>query len=91
MNVLESEGGYNIYAGANYHRVAEYNKDCGFYEFLHKFHINMILFGGRLQHDERFEKDKQWKDFLSNYKDFGFVKRTIPNSGFELFLVQNIK
>ncbi len=59
-------------------------KIVDFNEFLHKIEINMILLGGRLQHDARFIQDSEWRDFLRNYKDFGFIKKTVPNSGFEI-------
>ncbi len=91
INLLESEGGYNIYAKSNYHRIAEYQKYSGFNDFREKNNINMILVGGRLLHDKRFSNDIQWTNFLNNYKEFGFIKKSIPNSGFDIILADYLK
>ena len=90
VNVLESEGGYNIYAGSNYNRIAEYQKKSGFYDFKNGYKINMVLLGGRLQHDKRFIEDSEWLYFLKNYKKFGFIKKNVPNSGFVILLNQTL-
>lgn len=82
VNLLEANGGFDVYLGDNFHRVAEYQKSEseGFYKFLKKRHINAIILNDDLNNDARFRGDGDWHDFLRNYRDFGFVELPIPNT-----------
>lgn len=91
VNMLEAEGGYNIYVGDNYTRVPEYAKDSPFVEFLSKRAINMIVLSPRLAKDVRFRDDPQWHSFLNAPESFGFVQMPIPGvEGRILFVKKEI-
>jgi hypothetical protein len=79
VNLLEAEGGYGIYVGSNYHRVAEYSKQSSFNTFLRDNVINMVVVSDGLKKDHRFQHDPEWQSFLAKPSSFGF--RTIAVSG----------
>jgi hypothetical protein len=80
VNVLEAEGGYGIYVGDNYHRVAEYDKKTSFNQFLADRNIGMIVITDHLKNDTRFRNDKEWEFFLSNYASKGYREIDIPHT-----------
>lgn len=80
VNVLEAEGGYGIYMGDNYHRVAEYDKKTGFNHFLVDNDIGMIVVTDHLKNDSRFRNDKEWEFFLSHYASMGYREIDIPHT-----------
>ena len=79
INVLEAEGGYGIYVGKNYNRIAEYDKRLPFGELLVKKSIDMIVLSDRLSKDVRFRDDPQWHSFINGPSSFGFTRVEIPN------------
>lgn len=84
VNLLEADGGYNIYLGENFKRVAEYDKDCEFDKFLKKRNINMIVVSGKLLNFNAFKEDPQWIAFLNNPHPFKVYK--IPSANRYLFV-----
>jgi hypothetical protein len=80
VNLLEEDGGYNIYLSNNYHWVAGYNKAEGFDQFLSDNHINMIVVSSDLSGDTRYQDDPEWEAFLADYPSLGYVEMGIPNS-----------
>ena len=79
INILEAEGGYGIYVGDNYKRVAEYSKKAPWSIFIEENEINMIILSESLKKDVRFINDHEWQDFLENPTAWGFNYQEIPN------------
>jgi hypothetical protein len=77
VNILEAEGGYNVYLGKNYTRIAEIQKNDGFYDFLSDKKINMIVLSKTLLKDSRFSNDKEWQDFNRNFHKHFFKKQCL--------------
>lgn len=90
VNMLEAEGGYYIYLGDNFHRIAEYDKTVNFNIFLHERRINMIVLTEGLEQDSRFKTDEEWKDFLNNYTTLGYLKLDIPKTNRKLFVDEQL-
>jgi hypothetical protein len=86
VNLLEAEGGYHIYLGDNFHRVAEYDKNTDFNRFLQLRNINMIVVSDQLLKDTRFRDDTDWLDFLAAYPTFGYVEMDVPHTDRKLFI-----
>ncbi len=79
VTLLEAEGGYDIYVGSQYHRVAEYDKDKPWDLFMAEKGINMILLSEGLAKDTRFVQDYEWRRFLDDPSKYGFGYLEIPN------------
>lgn len=90
VNLLEAEGGYGIYVGDNFQRVAEYDKNTNFNAFLSDRKINMIVVTDRLRNDTRFRDDEEWKFFLSNCATSGYEKMNIPNTDRQLIVSKKL-
>jgi len=86
VTVLEAEGGYHIYLGDNFRRVAEYDKNTGFNHFLSSRNINMIVLSNLLQKDTRFKDDAEWQHFLIEYSNLGYRDINIPNTDRKLMV-----
>jgi hypothetical protein len=80
VNLLEAEGGYHIYLGDNFHRVAEDDKNSGFGRFLADRSINMIVVTATLLEDARFHDDLEWLEFLANHRRSEYVQMDVPNT-----------
>ena len=80
VNLLEAEGGYDIYLGDNYRRVAQYSKNQNFNRFMVERKINMIVISNVFQKDVRYREDREWRRFVKNCTSLGFVKVCVPNS-----------
>lgn len=80
INILEAEGGYNIYMSNNFQRVAEYDKDTTFFDYIEQKKINMIVVSSRLKDDTRFNTDQEWNLFLNEYESLGYTKIPILQS-----------
>jgi hypothetical protein len=91
VNLLEAEGGYNIYLGSNYNRVPEYAKNTNFNEFLIQKNINMIILSGTLSTYNKFSSDSSWLYFIDNYNKYGFSKKEISNNGIVIFIKKSLK
>ena len=90
VNLLEAEGGYHIYLGDNFQRVAETEKDVGWNQFLAARRINLIVKTDLLTTDSRFKNDLEWQWFLTHYADFGFAQVDIPHTPYQLLLEYNL-
>jgi hypothetical protein len=86
VNILEAEGGFDIYMGDNFRRIGEAEKTSGFRQFLVSRDINMVVLTELLTTDLRFRTDPEWKEFLKNSSDFGFVQRQVPRSDIQVFV-----
>lgn len=80
VNVLEAEGGYYIYLGDNFLRVAEYEKDTGFGNFREGQHIEMVVLSNALLNDARFQNDPEWQAFLEDFRRWGYMEIAIPDT-----------
>lgn len=85
VQLLEAEGGYNIYLGDQFSRVAEYDKDGPFNEWAARRQINMIVLSSRLQNDSRLRDDPEWQHLLSDPAAQGYIE--LPISGTDLTLL----
>ncbi|MBF0487614.1 MAG: hypothetical protein HQK98_05575 [Nitrospirae bacterium] len=86
VNMLEAEGGIAYYLGHNYGWIADWSKNTGFYQFLKSNGINMIVLSEALHSDSRFASDKQWHDFLSNPRGFGFIQLDVRGTTRQLLV-----
>jgi len=86
VNILEAEGGYPIYLGDNFHRVAEFHKDREFSKFVDEQNINMIVASERMKNDARYREDQEWHKFVTNFAAQGFSHFIIPNTGRDLYI-----
>lgn len=78
-NMLEAEGGYDIYLNDNFSRVPEYAKGEPFDVFKVKNSINAIVVSTTLKNDSRFLTDSKWNEFISNPEANGFIVLDIPD------------
>jgi hypothetical protein len=77
-NMLEAEGGYDIYLSENFSRVPEYAKGEPFDVFKEKNAINAIVVSTALKNDSRFLTDSTWNAFISNPEASGFIVLDVP-------------
>jgi hypothetical protein len=78
VNILEAEGGYGIYIGEHFHRVAEYDKKTPWSAFLAEKNIGLIVVSEVLARDPRFAGDPEWVSFVSAPETAGFASANIP-------------
>jgi len=90
VNLLETAGGYDIYLGDNFHRVAEYGKSTGFNQFRAEQKINMIVVSDALLNDARFINDPEWQSFLTDYGQLGYLQKEIPDTNMHLILLADL-
>ena len=90
VNLLEGEGGFNVYLGNKYNRIAEFSKYGAFNNFMTKNKINMIVYSKNLYHDIRFRNDNEWLSFMHNYTHYGFDRMAIPNTDRLLYVEKNL-
>jgi hypothetical protein len=86
VNLLEAEGGYNIYLGDNFHRVAEYDKNENFGLFAASKNINMMVVSSLLVSDSRFKDDSEWQAFATNFSSQGYTLLDIPDTSRKLLV-----
>jgi hypothetical protein len=86
VNLLEVEGGYDIYLGKNFHRMPEYEKRTGFDQFRAEKAINAIVVSNYLSEDVRFKDDPEWQRFLADPGQSGFTRLAIPRTKHLLIL-----
>jgi hypothetical protein len=79
VHILEAQGGYGIYVGRNYNRVAEYDKNANFCSFVHDTQIDMVVLSDGLRSDDRFFNDPEWLLFIEDPGKFGFIHLDIPH------------
>jgi len=80
INILEAEGGINVYLGPQFRWVPEYEKKESFFHYLDKRKINAILSTDNLVNDLRFRNDTEWREFFTDYQQYGFSKYAIPDT-----------
>jgi hypothetical protein len=80
VQVLEAEGGLNIYLDDNFRWVPQYDKKTGFNEFIKDKRVNMIVISDALLTDSRLIADAEWLRFYGEPKKYGFVALSVPNS-----------
>ncbi len=85
--MLEAEGGYNIYLGDRFSRVAEYAKDAPFNQWADERRINMIVVSPTLRNYSRLRDDPEWQALLNDPAAQGFVPLPITGTD-RLLLVQ---
>lgn len=80
VNILEAEGGFDIYMGNNFSRIGESEKNAGFREFVTARNIGMIVVTKLLATDIRFKNDPEWQDFLRRYEEYGYFQAQAQGS-----------
>jgi len=84
VQLLEAEGGFDIYLNDKWHRVAEYDKIESFHAFRSRTHINSILLTEKLTKNSRFCSDPEWLRFLAAPETYNFTSIPIPETEFRL-------
>ena len=90
INLLENEGGLNVYLPDNYKWITLGSKKVNFDKFVDKRNINMIYYSFSLNNSVQLKRDSTWSKFLINPDTFGFQK-LIKNSGGIIYLRKDIK
>ena len=90
INLLENEGGLNVYLPDNYNWITLESKKENFDKFVDKRNINMIYYSISLNNSVQLKRDSTWSEFLINPDTFGFQK-LIKNSGGIIYLRKDIK
>ncbi len=90
INLLENEGGLNVYLPDNYKWIKLRSKKENFDKFVDKRNINMIYYSYSLNNSVQLKRDSTWSEFLNNPDTFGFQK-LIKNSGGIIYLRKDIK
>jgi hypothetical protein len=90
INLLENEGGLNVYLPDNYKWIKLETKKENFDKFVDKRKINMIYYSFSLNNSVQLKRDSTWFEFLKNPDTFGFQK-LIKNSGGIIYLRKDIK
>ena len=88
--MLDAEGGFNIYAGDNYSKVVEFNKNLPFEQFIQEKKLNMIVESALLRKEPSFKHDPEWHAFLENYSKAGFERLSIPHTDRILFVHKSL-
>ena len=81
INILENEGGLNVYLPENYKWIKLESKQGNFDEFVEKRKINMIYSSQSLINSVQLKRDSTWFEFLNNPDTFGFQKLNMTGSG----------
>jgi len=90
INLLENEGGLNVYLPENYKWIKLESKDGNFDEFVDERKINMIYYSNSLNSPVQLKKDSSWFEFLNNPGIFDFNK-LVKNKGEIIYLRNDIK
>jgi len=90
INILENEGGLNVYLPDNYKWIKLEFKDGNFEEFVGENKINMIYYSYSLNNSAHLKRDSTWFEFLNNPDTFGFQK-LIKNYGRIIYIRKDIK
>jgi hypothetical protein len=89
INLLENEGGLNVYLPENYKWIKLETKKSNFDEFVDNHKINMIYYSNSLNNSVQLKRDSTWFEFLNNPDNFGFNKLTKNNGGI-IFLRKDV-
>jgi hypothetical protein len=90
VNILEAEGGFNIYLGDNFQRVGENEKMTRFGKFAASRRISMVVVTKLLASDIRFKSDPEWQDFLEHYENYGFSQVQVPGSTIKVIMRKDL-
>ena len=90
INLLENEGGLNVYLPDNYKWITLGSKTENFDKFVDKKNINMIYYSNSLNNTVQLKRDSTWSEFLINPDTFGF-QELIKNDGGIIYLRKDIK
>lgn len=90
VNLLGSDGGYNIYLGRNFHPIGVNEKNTNFNVFRTDHKINLIILSDTLLNSSRFKNDPEWQDFLVNSRQLGYVQIEIPNSDRRIIIQEKL-
>lgn len=90
VQLLEAEGGYHIYLGDQFSRVAEYEKNGGFSQFAAERRINMIVVSNALRNDSRLRDDPAWQRLLADPAAQGYAQLAIPTTERLLLVEQGL-
>jgi hypothetical protein len=90
INILENEGGLNVYLPDNFNWIRLEAKKENFNEFVDKHKINMIYYSNQLNNSVQLKKDSTWYEFLNNPAAFDFRKLK-TNEGGIIYIKNNIK
>ena len=90
INILENEGGLNVYLPDNYNWIRLESKKENFNEFVDNHKINMIYYSNQLSNSVQLKKDSTWYEFLNNPAAFDFSKLK-TNEGGIIYIKNNIK
>ena len=90
INILENEGGLNVYLPDNYKWIRLESKEENFDDFVYKSNTNMIYYSNSLNNSVQLKRDSTWFEFLNNPDTFGFQK-LIKNNGGIIYIRKDIK
>jgi hypothetical protein len=90
INMLENEGGLNVYLPNNYKWIKLESKGGNFDEFVDKSKINMIYYSNSLNNSLQLKRDSTWFEFLNNPDTFGF-RELIKNNGGIIYIRKDIE
>jgi hypothetical protein len=74
--ILESDHARGVYAKLDFLRVAQWEKQGPFWEFMHARWINVVVLNDRLREDPRFKLDPEFAGFVDgsgSRGDFEFI------------------
>jgi len=90
INILENEGGLNVYLPDTYKWIRLESKEGNFDEFVYKSNINMIYYSNSLNNSVQLKRDSTWFEFLNNPDSSSFQK-LIKNNGGIIYIRKDIK
>jgi hypothetical protein len=90
VNLLENEGGLNVYLRDNYKWVRLEAKQGNFNEFIDEKRINMIYYSIQLNNSVKLKRDSTWFEFINNPEAYDFRKIRTLNTG-AIYVRKNVK
>ncbi|MBT8383109.1 MAG: hypothetical protein KJO59_12210, partial [Ignavibacteria bacterium] len=90
INLLENEGGLNVYLPGNYKWIRLETIEGNFDKFVDNNKINMIYYSTSLNNSVQLKRDSTWFIFLRNPDTFGFNKLT-KNDGGTIYIKKDMR
>ena len=90
INLLENEGGLNVYLPGNYKWIKLESKEGNFTEFVDENNINMIYYSYSLNNTVQLKRDSTWFEFLNNPETFGF-QMLKKNKGGRIYIRKDVQ
>ncbi len=84
--VLSSEGAISIYSGDNLVCVPSWTKTEPFFSFIKKHDVGLVISSKTLREDPSYSSDSQWRRFLDDYGDYGFIRMEVPGTERTLYV-----